>query len=232
MVCQSYAFKDTIYLGSLKLLNILVMFINVFMLFVGYELYSTYYMDPRFFLTIKGHNLWPIYTLPLVFIGIGGSTLITCIFCFICSIFQSKRPVIGYAIIMIFVVLAKFGCLFITFKAQGLIERKLTIDNSMMSDESNHLIIRSYYSNEVFRKNWDILQNKLRCCGVSTYKDFYLNNGSKNCFPPSCNIRKLANTKETCTGKVKRKEVHIPLPFVQKTILIGINPNIIQTSFH
>ena len=117
MVCQHSSFREVVFLNNLKLLNIFVMIISVFMVFVGCDLMMNYFMDSRYFSTLKSDD-WPIYSLPLVFIGVGGATLMTSIACFICSVFQYKRPVIGYAIVMIFLVLGKFASLFVIFKAE------------------------------------------------------------------------------------------------------------------
>ena len=150
MVCNGYGFRNALYLNNLKLLNISVMVVSVFMLFVGYDLLTNYFMDSRFFSAL-GFEFWPISVLPVVFIGIGLATLITSVGCFICSVFQSKRPVIGYAILMMFLVLGKFGCLFLTFKAQGLIERKLTYITKSEPDDK----IVKLYSND--KKSFGII---------------------------------------------------------------------------
>ena len=118
--------------------------------------------------------------------------------CFVCSAFQSKRPVIGYSIIMIVLVLGKFVCLFLTFKTQGLIENRLTV---ISLSEPNYHISELYYGDENFRKHWDILQDRMRCCGAITFEDFY-ENATSDCFPSTCNIDKRHNNNATCVKKV------------------------------
>ena len=198
MVCQSNAFKDTIYLHNLKILNVMVMVASVFMLFVGYELLTTYLMDHRYFSWSQLH-LWPIHYLPMVLISIGTATLITSIVGFMCSVFQSKRPMIGYAIIMVLLVLGNFGCVFVAFKAHVLIE--VGLSNTPISDP-HFEVIKLYHSNEDFRSSWDELQSQLRCCGGNSYKDFYVNTTNK-CFPSSCTLP----TNETCEGVKGVKKV-------------------------
>jgi hypothetical protein len=199
MVCQRPSFKEAVFLNSLKLLNIFVMIISAFMLFVGCDLVMSYFMDSIIFSTLKS-DAWPIYSLPWVFIGVGGVTLMTSIACFICSVFRSKRPVIGYAIVMIFLVLGKFSCLFVTFKAQGVIEHNLR-ETSM--SEPNYDVVESYYNDEVFRTNWDDLQTQLRCCGGNTFQDFYINT-TTDCFPLSCRVYRMEqNESQSCVQKVR-----------------------------
>ena len=198
MVCNGYGFRNALYLNNLKLLNISVMVVSVFMLFVGYDLLTNYFMDSRFFSAL-GFEFWPISVLPVVFIGIGLATLITSVGCFICSVFQSKRPVIGYAILMMFLVLGKFGCLFLTFKAQGLIERKLTY---ITKSEPDDKIVKLYSNDKEFRNYWDALQTRLRCCGSGTYEDFFRNTTS-DCFPSSCSISKMDSQNRTCVKMVR-----------------------------
>ena len=199
MVCQHSSFREVVFLNNLKLLNIFVMIISVFMLFVGCDFMMNYFMDSRYFSSLKSDD-WPIYSLPLVFIGVGGATLMTSIACFICSVFQSKRPVIGYAIVMIFLVLGKFASLFVIFKAQGVIEHNLR-ETSM--SEPNYDVVESYYNDEVFRNNWDDLQNQLRCCGGNTFQDFYINK-TTDCFPFSCTIDRMEQYEnQTCVQKVR-----------------------------
>ena len=56
-----------------------------------------------------------------------------------------------------------------------------------------------YYDNpeSAFRRDWDVIQIRLRCCGFATYMD-HLNKNSKNkttCVPESC-CRKITATGE------------------------------------
>ena len=203
MICQSYILRDNIYLNNLKVLNIFVMVISVFILFIGYDLLHNYAMDIRF-LSILSPDLWPIYILPLVFLCVGSATLFTSSACFICSIFHSKCSVMCYAILMVVLVLGKFVCLFLTFKAQGLIEYKL-IDIS--ETENNFNLESLYYKDKTFQSHWDNLQNRFRCCGAKTYEDFYINN-TYEFFPSSCNINVDFKSKnETAVNKVKSKSL-------------------------
>ena len=158
-----------------------------------------YFMDSRFFSPFKPDD-WPIYNLPLVLMGVGCATLLTSIACFICSVFKSKRPVIGYAIVMIFLVLGKFACLFMVFKAQGIIERNLR--ETTMS-EPNYKVMELYFKDEEFRNNWDHLQDQLRCCGANTFEDYYINT-TNECFPLSCSIDIMEQREvNKCAQKVK-----------------------------
>ena len=201
MICQSYIHRDNIYLNNLKVLNIFVLVISVFMLFVGYDLLHNYAMDIRFLSTLKS-DLWPIYILPLVFLSIGGATFFTASACSICSIFHSKCSVMCYAIFMVVLVLGKFVCLFLTFKAQGLIEYNI-IDIS--ETEINFNLAKLYYEDKAFQSHWDNLQNRFRCCGATTYQDFYINN-TYEFFPSSCNINVDFESKnDTTVNKVKCK---------------------------
>ena len=181
----------------MKILNVFVMVASVFMLFGGYELLTNYFMSKNYF---SGSELdfWALYCLPLILMSVGATTLIVSIVGFICSIFESKHTVIGYAIVMILIVLGNFGCIFVTFKAAELIGAGLS--NTTISDP-HFEVMRMYHHDKDFRSSWDKLQSKLRCCGGNSYKDFY-HNTTSNCFPSSCQIFDNEKKNETCLKKV------------------------------
>ena len=69
--------------------------------------------------------------------------------------------------------------------------------------EPNYDVMELYYNDEVFRNNWDDLQNQLRCCGANTFQDFYINTTTE-CFPFSCTIDKMEHNKnKKCVKKVR-----------------------------
>ena len=67
---------------------------------------------------------------------------------------------------------------------------RTAILNFSQASSPIHGNMRNYFDDETFRAKWDILQQRIRCCGGQYYHDFaskYAELGNK-CFPKSCCI--------------------------------------------
>ena len=182
--------KNSMYQASLFVLNIVLIISSVVMIFSGYTLITTYHFDKIYYPNSKLDDLWPFHGLPWTMIGTGVSTLLVAILGFIFFALQIRPLIMLYAALLIPLILAKFGMIYITFK----VESALRSDSSQLDNVGYHTEVRTlYHEKDDFRESWDILQTHLRCCGGENYEDFYHWNGLKKdytCYPKSCCVDK------------------------------------------
>ena len=200
--------KNSMYQASLFVLNIVLIISSVVMIFSGYTLITTYHFDKIYYPNSKLDDLWPFHGLPWTMIGTGVSTLIVAIIGFIVFALQIRPLIMFYAALLIPLILAKFGMIYITFK----VESALRSDSSQLDNVGYHTEVRTlYHEKDDFRESWDILQTHLRCCGGENYEDFYHWNGLKKdytCYPKSCCVDKDNNFGE-CVLKDGRVSIKL-----------------------
>ena len=181
--------KTAKYQAALFILNTILIFSSVVMIFVGYSLNTTYYFDKFYYPNSKLEDFWPFNALPWTLIGIGIATSSIAILGFIFAGTELRPCIIAYAVLLVPIVLGKFGLIYITFQA----EKLLSVDSSKLNVPEYHTeAMELYHKNPDFRASWDTLQVHLRCCGGRNFLDFYSKvypgNKTYTCYPKSCCI--------------------------------------------
>ena len=173
------------YLDASKPLNILLMICSIFIMVIGYELLATYFFDRLYSENSSVlRSYWSLYYLPWSIIGISISTIFISMVFMLASSTRSKLFLSVYAVIMIFLALANFGCLFSTLEA----EKRIKLGLSKIENVSFEAM-KAYNENEKYRSNWDDMQGHLFCCGATSYEDFYNATKGMSSFPESCHLQ-------------------------------------------
>ena len=204
--------KTSMYQASLFVLNLILMVSAVVMIFAGYSLITTYHFDKVYYPNSKLVKFWSLHALPWTLMGLGISALGVAVLGFIFFSLQIRPLIMVYVMLLIPLVLGKFGLIHMAFTTENVIRK---IAYTEMQNEAMQL----YHEKEDFRVTYDQLQTHMRCCGGTSYLDYVLNtypNQTYICYPKSCCIGKGSGE---CIAKDRNDHVGFNNSFT-KTIFI------------
>ena len=201
----------------LALINVFIMISSLIFACLGLLFMYVFHMNQIYSSTQTGlGDLWYFYLLPYLLIGIGSTTLVLSTVGFVFSAMESRIALIIYAVLMSLLAIFQLFFIYVTFKANGLVEKQ----DQLFQNRVETAVTNLYMTDVDFRGDWDNIQSDMRCCGFGKDKlaftvwttDSHISELKKQnpedfneCFPKSCLIddRQLI-TPTDCTNPQAR----------------------------